>query len=481
MYYWIGFMLYSFTVIGVGFYIWLRGKKVQSPQNNSDFWAAGGTLSGWSVGLSISASMMSISWSCVYGVQLFYWYGPGGAWLLIIPWLITMGGFYFFAPLFRSLKAFSQPELVEKKFGSRSRQILAVPLIFVFIVWTGAEIFAAGNIIAPFLGISVPLTLFLISLVVMIYSFTGGFEAVVSTDKIQFALVAIFITTIAYIGISASGVENLLDHHFMPPKGENGNLWFTPGLALILITFFAYLPGWLIETDVWVRLQAAGSDRKARKGAMIAGFNSFFFVGLMPLLTGLAALYLYPAVDGVIPERLQGGALIFTVLMQDFAPQWLSVFLSIGLIAAAMSTIDTCGNIVALSMSYDLLEPALSQKWNSAKMRLLARWMSVLAIFISFVYALFTDSLWDIFYLSSGVLTTTVFIPVIAAFRKNVKVQQVNFSAIFGFCGTILFYFLESRGILAGVQPQFIAETGIGFILYGFICGMVGFLFGKVK
>jgi len=477
-YYWFGFLLYSLTVISIGFYIWKKEKKSGHESDNQSYWAASKNLSGWSVGLSISASMMSISWSCVYGVQLFYWYGVGAAWLLIIPWLITMAGFFVFAPLFRKLNAFSQPELLAKRFGVRARQFLSPALVIVFITWTGAEIFAAGNIIAPFLQIPVPITLFLISLVVAIYSFTGGFEAVISTDKIQFTLVALFITIIGFLGIKAISTDINISQLFStlvsPPKTNNMSMLFSPGIGLIIMTFIAYLPGWLIETDVWVRLQAGRTDNQARKGIVLASINSLVFVGIIPLFIGLSALYLYPATNGVIPSHLQDGALIFTAIMQDYAPVWLSVILSVGLIAAAMSTIDTCGNIVALSISYDLVEPELKKKWNAKKLNLLARWMSVVAILISFIYALFTDSLWDIFYLSSGILTTTVFMPVISTFIAGTKKMQVYLSILFGLIGTLIFYFA-----LKDVEILF--NTGLEYIVFGFVCSLIGFFIGRFK
>jgi Na+/proline symporter len=104
VYYWLGFLLYSVIVIAIGFYVWWRDKQKGKAQDNQAYWEASRNLSAWSVGLSISASMMSVSWSSVYGVQLFYWYGIGGGWLLIIPWLLTMAGFFIFAPLFRKPK-----------------------------------------------------------------------------------------------------------------------------------------------------------------------------------------------------------------------------------------------------------------------------------------------------------------------------------------------------------------------------------------
>lgn len=199
----------------------------------------------------------------------------------------------------------------------------------------------------------------------------------------------------------------------------------------------------------------------------------------MPLIIGLSALILYPPVQGMIPAQLQDGTLIFTVIMQEYAPLGLSIFLAIGLIAAAMSTVDTCGNVVALSFSHDLLEPALKKSWSAKKLNNLARISSVGAIFIAFVYALFTESLWDIFYLSSGILTTTVFLPVVSSFFKSTKPAQVHYAIILGLVSTLIFYFLESRGLLAEWQPQAITDTGLGYILWGFLFSLAGFLLGK--
>ncbi len=479
--YWTGFVSYSLLVVAIGFFVYFRDKRRGRQFDNQAFWTANQALSGWSIGLSISASMMSVSWSCVYDVQLFYWYGTGAAWLLVIPWLVTMGGFFLLSPLFRRLQVFSQPELLEKRFGSRARQLLAPTLILVFVTWAGAEIYAAGILIAPFLGISLPTALFLIALVVALYSFSGGFEAVVSTDKIQFVIVALFIAATAVVGYSASvakagSVSDWLRALPNPPKAKPGwPLWISPGSALVLMTFVAYLPGWLVETDVWVRLQAARSHSEARKGIALAGLNSLIFVGILPLVIGLAALALYPPLSGEIPAKIQDGSLIFTVLLREHAPVWLSLVLSIGLIAAAMSTVDTCGNVVALSLSYDLLEPALRTKWPPKRLNALARWISVLAIGLAFVYALFTNSLWDIFYLSSGLLTTTVFFPVFGAFRRGTQQKQIYGSIALGFVGTLMGYFLEHWHFLQKMEPNWLASTGLGYILFGLILGAAGF------
>ncbi len=479
LYYWLGFLTFCCIAIAIGYFSYRRLPLLAPGQH--EFWTAGKKISGWSAGLSISASMMSISWSCVYGVQLFYWYGVGGLWLLAIPWLLAMIGFFAVAPRLHRMTSFSQPEMVGARFGLRARRMLAIPLAFVYLVWCGAEIYAAAQVLAPLLDTSPLLMLVLIAGVVVTYSYLGGLSAVVATDRFQYFLAAFFIATIAVLGANAvlqrAGFSAFLAALPVPPKAQApATSLRSTGLALLVMTFIAYLPGWLVTTDVWIKMQATRNSFEARKGVAIAALNSLVFITVLPLCIGLSALYLYPPQDGVIPERLQDGARIFTALMQDFSPLSLSVFLAVGLAAVAMSTIDTTGNVLALSLSYDLLEIS-NIRWFSARLRAnLPRYITVLAIALALLYALLIESLWDIFYLSSGILTTTIFIPMVAIFLPSAKPRQVHAAIITGFISTLSFYFLETRGYLVSLLPDWLAATGLGYILWGFIVAVLAFI-----
>jgi len=478
--YWSGFAAYCVLVIVVGYRAYRRNVKAQPVFNTQNFWSANKSLSAASTGLSISASMMSISWSCVYAVQLVYWYGIGALWLLTIPWLLAMAGFYVLAPRFRRMAAFSQPEMIARRFGQRARELLALPLAFVFVIWCGAEIYAAANILAPLMQCSPRLLLFLIALVVATYSYLGGFAAVVATDRIQYAFVAFFIFMIAGLGWQEVTAHETPAAFWRalptPPKALSSSQdIFSAGLPLILMTLFAYLPGWLVETDVWLRLQAARSLRAARQGVLIATTNSIIFIGVCPLIIGLSALYLYPPVDGIIPAHLNDGAAIFTAIMQAHVPLWLGVILSVGLASAAMSTIDTCGNVVALSLCYDVIEPRLKNRARLNREKLV-RLMSAAAIALAYVYSLFTESLWDIFYLSSGVLTTTIALPMLALFMRAVTQRQIHAAIIGGFLTTLVAYFAESRGFLKSIEPAWLNATGLGYILWGVAGSVTGFI-----
>ena len=131
---WIAFTLYAIAAVYLGV------RSYRSSARDGDFWTAGRNLSATSVGLSISAGFMSVSWSCVYAVQLFYWYGLGALWLITIPWLASLAGIYYLARRYHNLAAFSQPEMVGQRFGGPARRAVALALVFVFLVWGGAEI-----------------------------------------------------------------------------------------------------------------------------------------------------------------------------------------------------------------------------------------------------------------------------------------------------------------------------------------------------
>jgi len=495
---WIAVVLYAAAALWLG---WRAGRSAEVGEGSAgaEFWTAGRNLGPVSVGLSISAGFMSVSWSCVYAAQLFYGYGLGALWLITVPWLLALGGIYLLARRYHELPAFSQPEMVGQRFGPGARRSVAAALALVFLVWGGAEIYVAATLLAPGLGVPVPATVLGISLVVGVYATWGGFAAVVATDKLQYALVAFYVLAVAAlaavglstvglstVGLSGEGLAGRL------PPGDliapaSGRPWTdlgSPGWATILLTLIAYLPGWLFETDLWVRVQAARDVRAARRGMLLAGVNAFLFVGVLPLAIGVAALVLFPGVDGAVPPELGAeGEAIFAAVISRYASPWLAALAAVGLVAAAMSTIDTCANVMALSVAYDILE--LHQQQPDRRphplQRLLgARSVMGAAMVASCLFALGTESLWDIFYLSGGILTTAVAFPVAAVFLPRVAGRGVMGSSVGGLGGTVLFYFLETRGWLAGIEPEWLTATGLGYILWGLLAAAFGYGIGAL-
>ncbi len=471
---WIVFISYSLITIILG---WFSHKK---KDKGAEFWTAGRKLNGLSTGLSISAGFMSVSWSCVYAVQLFYWYGLGGLWLVTIPWLIALTGIYILSRKYRKLPAFSQPEMVEQRFGKGAKRMAAIALAFVFLVWGGAEIYVAATLLSPGLAIPIKWVILIICVVVAIYTTLGGFRAVVLTDKLQYTIVVLYVLAMVYLAGKGLASQGISFPDLSVTAAKTGKSWLnftSPGLTIIILTLIAYLPAWIFETDLWLRVQAAADEKAAKRGVLIAGINGFLFVGVFPLFIGLASLSIFPMQGDSYPEMIgsQGDA-IFSALISTYAPVWLSVLAAVGLVAAAMSTIDTCVNVMALSLGYDIMEVHKSPHPERG-----SKLVTLGSVFAAYLFAINIDSLWDIFYLASGVLTTTVAFPVAAVFIRSVKGKGVLVSSVSGFFATILFYFLESRGLLNALEPQWLVESGIGYILWGIIAATLGYLLGTPR
>ena len=457
---WIVFAVYALAMIYLGY-------RSRHTEKGDDYWTAARGLSGWSAGLSLSAGFMSISWSCVYAIQVFYWYGLSGFFLMTIPWMLALGGIYFLAVKYHNIPAFSQAEMVRQRFGASSAGMVSITQVVVFLIWGGAEVYVAANLLEPALGVDKKWIMLLITLTIAIYSTWGGFSAVVQTDKFQFVFVSLYLVTVFWMAWIVAPSMNL--NKLIPAKTDH--VFFDAKLLpLMIVTAIAYLPGWLSEADLWLRVQAARDVKEARKAALIGLFNSFMFVGVIPAFIALAAMTLFPARDALTSSLIGSeGEKIIAAIVLPFDNLWMQAFLGIGLLCASMSTIDTCTNIVSLNISRDLLQ---IKKLFTSKV------INALVVGVTFIVAINVDSLWNIFYLSSGLLSTAVALPVLSTLHKGIPSRAVFFSSFFGFISTVFFYFNGVFGWIPLTLGHAVKGTGLEYIVFGMIGAATGFVAG---
>lgn len=457
---WVIFIGYAAAMIYLGY-------RNRHAVKDEDFFTAARNLSGWSAGFSLSAGFMSISWSCVYAIQVFYWYGLSGFFLMTIPWMIALTGIYFLSSTYHNLPAFSQAEIVKNRFGTGAAVIVSMTQVIVFLIWGGAEVYVAANLLESSLGISPVAIMLLIALIIAVYSTWGGFSAVVQTDKLQFVFVAAYLIVVFWI--SMERVPAMEISKLMPARSSDPLFDFRL-VPLIIITAMAYLPGWLSEADLWVRVQAARDAKEARKAALIGLVNSFLFVGLIPAFIAFTALSLFPPSDPSSALWIGSeGEKIIAALTTPFNNPWLEIFLAIGLLCASMSTIDTCTNIVSLNISRDLFQ---FKKISTTKL------INAAVVAVTFVVSVNVDSLWDLFYLSSGLLSTTVALPVLSSIHKTIPKEAVQFSSIFGFTSTVFFYFNQTHEWITFSLHPVVKDTGLEYVVLGMLGAAGGFAAG---
>jgi SSS family solute:Na+ symporter len=426
------------TVTLLGAWVTKKGTSL------SGFWTAHRSMGGLISGCSLSATFLSVSWSLVFGLDLYLRHGWAAMWLLGFPWLLVLTLFFLLAPRLRRIDVFSQTELLRHHFGARAGHLSIFSIFLVFLIWGGAELYVASQLIGQLTETSPTVIAAIITGVIALYLGWNGLRAVMMTDMVQYLFVLLLFGLLTR--------QAFPDMVAPPPPSTK----FEPApisLWIIVLTFLTYVPGWLIETDLWVRLQACRNDRAARSGILIAIGNTLF---LMIVIPGLLAT--------TTRNHASSGLEALSFLLQSFDHSIVLALAGLGLIAAAMSTIDSSVNIAAMAVTHDLGK-GTSRGWNTA--------MVVLVSGLTFTYARFAENLQDAFFLSGTVLTTALFLPILFCYLKGATPRAIHATLLGGPFFSLLFYVFEREQWLA--IPN---SGGMGFSLLAM--GSTLCLFGSV-
>lgn len=484
IFFWIAFLIYTGLTIFIGFKV----SKKKKEENLEQFWIGERNFSGKQMAISLAAGWLMLGW-LGYGMSMIYQMGLSGVWILPLPWIILCALVIVMVPKIRKLKYFSVTEAIGEKYGSTARTMSSVVSVFVFISWTGAELFMAGTLAAPFLGISRELAMILIVLPILVYSISGGFRAIIMTDLMQFAVMALFIlvlTIVAVVAANGATSGNIIGTLASTPTGYYGEgsmfKLFACGIAMPVILLIAYLPGWLVEQDLILRIQGTKSDKEAVKGAKLGFVLIGIFVIILPALTAFAALVLFPPASADSAKAIGKDAtgIISAIILGHF-PVWGQILMFIGLVAAQMSTVDTFSNAVSVSLGRDFLLPMAKTGSDTEKQIKISRITVGVSIVLGLIYGINAESLTDIYILSSGVLTASVAVPFLSLFLfKKVSNWGINSAIVAGSVGTILFYIMEYHVWKNVYSPAWLSGTWLGYIIVGLTCSIMALIGGTV-
>lgn len=201
-----------------------------------------------------------------------------------------------FAPIFRKLNVFTAYEYLGQRFGERTRMLGAALFLVQRGLGAGLTIYAPSIIISSVLGWPLNLTIIVTSVLVTIYTVSGGCEAVNVTQKFQMllifaGLIVAFVVIVAKMpaGISlgdalhvagSAGRMQAIDYSTNP--NERYTLWsgIFGGVFLSLAYFGT-------DQSQVQRYLSGGSLRETRLGLM---FNSVFKIPMQYFILLLGTL-----------------------------------------------------------------------------------------------------------------------------------------------------------------------------------------------
>lgn len=390
------FVVYLLVMIIIGFVYFKKTK------NSEDFFLGGRSLNGWTAALSAQASDMS-GWLLMGLPGAIYVAGTGEIWIAIGLLIGTILNWFLVASRLRkyTIKAgnsLTLPSFFENRFRDKTKILKIISAVFItifFLVYTASAFTAGAKLFNNVFGIDYTVALAIGALVILIYTFFGGFMAVCITDFIQglLMLAALMVVPIVAFfimggadgvtaGLAANGVESVPGflNPMLTSKGE-------PISAVSIISSLGWALGYFGMPHILVRFMAVRSTSEIKKSRVIA---------IVWVVISLTAACLV----GVIGKAYLGGTLadadsenvFINMIMQIFNNEWALPFvgglLLCGILAAVMSTADSQLLVTSSSVSEDLYRGVINKKASDKKALMISRITVVVVAVIAFFIAL---------------------------------------------------------------------------------------------
>jgi len=285
-------ILYMIGVFGLG--CWFA-RKSGKPE---EFMAAGRSLPGWAVGLSIFGTFVSSigflgNAGAAYGGNWNMW-----VFSLSLP-IAAVVAVKWFIPLYRSEQEVSAYYHLEKRFGPWARTYAMACYVLTQLGRIGTILYLVALALAPLTGWDVSTIIIVTGILVTIYTLLGGIEAVIWTDVVQsFVLMggAILCSVLLLTGMP-EGPGQLFEIAKANNKFDLGsfnplNLVESTFWMVLLYGIFINLQNFGIDQSFVQRYATAKSDRDASFSVWLAVIilpvvmAVFFFIG-----TGLFSYY----------------------------------------------------------------------------------------------------------------------------------------------------------------------------------------------
>jgi len=517
LWYWLVLLIYIAFCIYLGARAYAQQKtSATAEEEHNDYWITGRTQPAYMVGMSIASGWMLIG-MITWMTWATYDQGMAGLWICAIPWVLSMIIQYYMAPWIRRIKAISQCQMLQNRFGISARVLSATVNIFSYTIWSAAELYAASVIMAMALDISVYTMVVIYAVPIAIYMWLGGFRSVINANILQFfmgAIILVVVTVAMYFSADAIAMANhttiwgmlqnqpVINGAYYPynPDKPASNLFGYMSIALPLVVMIGLIPGWGGAEDFWLKAQSAITTKEAQKGAIYSLVYNLLIIVIPASLIGLFGLIVYQPemVDGVLTSSKAlgdtGGYNIIAVYVNGMSP-WIKAFLIFLLSAHSMSTVANYSNCSAMNLSYDILQPVIYRKknWSDEAIVKFSRHISVMIVGVNMLLAWLYNSpvvggsLNDAYFLSSGLLSAGVSVMLYAMFWKRANLTGALTGGLAGTIASSVFFILEYKiWGFSYTMPVFdwifgegaLAGTYLGYCVVGLVFGIAGVIIG---
>ena len=364
------FIVYLVFMVGIGVYFFLKSKS----GGEKGYFLGGRAMGPWVSALSAGASDMS-AWVLMGLPASIYAAGVGQTWIAIglaigytVSWLVE-------APRLRKYSiaandSITIPQYLTNRFLSSSKAlqvICAIIFLVAYTIYAASSIKACGTLFNTVLGIDATVAMYIAAVIIICYTFLGGFSAVCWTDFFQGllmlgALLIAPIFALAIINTQGGAVT-------MGQLPENYWKLFTNWKDVL--SGLGWGLGYFGMPHIIIRFMSLRSDKDLKKSAKI---------GIIWTLLILSFSVAAGIIGHIFLGEIEDSSTVFITMVRKIFPALISGLLLSAILAAAMSTADSQLLASASAFASDVYKPVIRKDKATENEMLWAGRYVVLAI-----------------------------------------------------------------------------------------------------
>ena len=463
------FIAYFVILLGVALVFYFNGTN----KNSEDFFLGGRSMGPWVTALSAQASDMS-AWLLMGLPGSILAFGFGQMWIGIGLAIGTAANWILCAKRLRTFSkaandSITLPQYLTNRFAVDSRAlqlVCALIFLFAYTIYVASALVAGTSVFTTlFPDISPKIAMFAFLLIIVAYTFFGGFAAVCWTDFFQGLLMMaalMLVPIVVYFGHSELLDPTALETVYEYTDAATGAVTqcaFGGGIFNAswqdIVSGLGWGLGYFGMPHILVRYLSIKSEHEMRKSQII-GCSWIVLILAMSAVVGLIGRQFLGEIDN---ENL-----VFVHMVRRLFPAFISGVLLSAILAAAMSTADS--QLLASSSAFasDIYKPVIRKDATDHEMQWAGR---VIVMLISVVA----------FFIAAS--------PNCGGIMALVECAWAGFGSAFGPVILLSLYWrrLTYSGAIAGVCVGFVVDavwyaflsssTGLYEIIPGFLCGLL--------
>jgi len=459
------FIAYFIVLLGIGFYFYRRSANIE------DYLLGGRAMGSWVTALSAQASDMS-GWLLMGLPGAIYLGGMGNSWIAIGLFIGTVLNWKLVSTRLRvytqKTNAITLPCFFEARFKDPTgllRIVSAIIILIFFAIYASSGLVATGLLFESTFGVKYYNAVIIGGLVIIAYTFLGGFLAVCWTDLLQGALMVFAIVIVPVLTYHTVGGAQAIKEA-MASKGISTSLipqsQKLPILAVI--STMAWGLGYFGQPHILVRFMSVKSLQKLSKSMAIA--ITWVFLSLSgAVVIGFIGIPMFENLSGGEEEK------VFIYMIRKLFNPWFGGILLAAIFSAIMSTIDSQLLVLSSALSEDFYLKSIRKQASEKEIIWVGRACVILTSIIALIIAFVSDKTileivafaWAGFGAAFGPLV------LFALFSRKTSWQSALAGMVTGTVVLVLWKQVELSNTMYEIVPGFISNCLTIFLVNTFV------------